>query len=573
MKKLIALLMCVVLLVPVLVSCGGIMPSDEDKGAEIPVHLSTEIYNLDPAYAYLDDAGAKILSLIYEGLFTYDENGEAVEALCSDYETYTNRDGEFVAEFTIEETKWSDGRSVNANDFVYAWKRILEPEFQSKAASLLFDIKNARACKNGDISIDDLGVVAAESRVLQVTFTNEIDIEDFIQVLASPALVPLREDKANRLTDWASYYATMVTNGPFYVKLFTPGDDLMVLERSIYYYRDTEKDNEALDKYVTPYRLNITMGDLDKALDKYNASELVFTSELPLSVRAEAEAEVLDTLSTATYVFNNQKAPFDNADVRKGLSMAIDRTKLAELIVNAKAAEGFIPNGIFDKTDEDSFRENGGSLIKAEADMKKAKSLTKDAEVKEFTITCRDNEIDLAVAEYVKGQWEELGFTVEINAVTFEHYTNIEYDQYDDLLYNAYSTREFDVIAIDSQMLSTTAFNELASYSKNFSGGAMDLASGDFSAVTNLCGYDSADYDEIIEKAFAETDKSKRSELLHKAEEKLIADMPVAPLFVYQNAYIIDSDLSDTETNYLGAVTFTEAELDDYERFKETEEK
>lgn len=569
MKKLIALIMCTVLLVPVLTSCMGIKPTDEDKGAEIPVHLSTEIYNLDPAYAYLDDAGAKILSLIYEGLFTYNKDGKAVKALCTDYKTYTNREGEFVAEFEIADTKWSDGRSINANDFVYAWKRILEPEFQSKAASLLFDVKNARECKNGDVSIDDLAVVAAETRVLQVTFTKEININDFINVLASPALVPLREDKANRLTDWASYYATMVTNGPFYVKLFTPGDDLMVLERSIYYYRDIDNENERLDKHVAPYRLNISMGDLEDSLVAYNEAQLMFDSELPVSVRAEANVKTLDTLSTATYVFNNQKAPFDNADVRKGLSMAIDRNELAAVVGYAKAAEGFIPEGIFDKTAKDSFRGNGGALISADANMDEAKKLTKSASTKEFTITCRDNDVDKAIAEYVQGQWEKLGFKVEINAVDFEHYTNIEYDQYDDLLYNAYSTREFDVIAIDSQMLATTAFNELASYSKNFSGGAMDLASGDFSAVTNLCGYDNAEYDELIEAAFAETDKAKRSELLHQAEEKLVADMPVAPLFVYQNGYVQDGDLTKLDTNYLGAVIFTDAKLKNYERFKE----
>ncbi len=572
MKKILALILCAVLLVPCLASCTGIKPSDEDKGAEIPVHLSTEIYNLDPAYAYLDDAAAKILPLIYEGLFKLDDDGKAVKALCTDYETYTNRDGEFVAEFTIAETKWSDGRSINANDFVYAWKRLVEPEFQSKAASLLFDIKNARACKNGDVSIDDFGVVAAESRVLQVTFAEKININDFIKTLASPALVPLREDKANRLTDWASYYATMVTNGPFYVKLFTPGDETMVLERSIYYYRDIEKENERLDKYVKPFRINITMGSSEDAYEAYGAGDLVFNSQIALSQRADAKVEKLNSYSTATYVFNTQRAPFDNADVRRGLSMAIDRAELASIIGYAKPAEGIIPAGITDKSDKDDFRANGGALIKSEADMAEAKKLTAAAEDKEITLSIRANEIDRAVAEYVKGQWEELGFTVEVVELTYEHYTNIEYDQYADLLYKAYSTRDFDVIAIDSQMLEVTAFNELSSYAKPFSGGAMDLASGDFSAVTNLSGYNSDEYDALIEEAFAAKDKAERSEHLHKAEEMLIADMPAAPLFVYENAYAVSKDLGKLETDYFGGVLFTDATLKNYERFKVAEE-
>lgn len=570
MKKILALILCAVLLVPCLVSCTGIKPSDEDKGAEIPVHLSTEIYNLDPAYAYLDDAASKILPLIYEGLFKFDEDGKVVKALCTDYTTYTNRDGEFVAEFTIAETKWSDGRSVNANDFVYAWKRLVEPEFNSKAASLLFDVKNARACKSGDISIDDFGVVAAESRVLQVTFAEKINIDEFIKTLASPALVPLREDKANRLTDWASYYATMVTNGPFYVKIFTPGEEEMVLERSIYYYRDIEKENERLDKYVKPFRLNITMGSSEDAYEAYNAGELVYNSQIALANRGDAKVEKLNTLSTATYVFNTQRAPFDNADVRRGLSMAIDRAELASIIGYAKPADGIIPEGITDKSDKDSFRANGGALIKS--DMAEAKKLTASATDKEITLSIRDNEVDKAVADYVKGQWEKLGFTVEVVVLSFEHYTNIEYDQYADLLYRAYSTRDFDVIAIDSQMLELTAFNELSAYAKPFSGGAMDLASGDFSAVTNLSGYSSDEYDALIEEAFAAKDKAERSELLHKAEEMLIADMPVAPLFVYENAYSVSKDLSGIETNNFGTVFFTDAALKNYERFKVVEE-
>ncbi|MBR6514560.1 MAG: peptide ABC transporter substrate-binding protein [Clostridia bacterium] len=572
MRKILALILCTLLLIPCLTSCIGIRPNAKDKGAEIPVHLTTEIYNLDPAYAYLDDAGAKILSLIYEGLFTLNSDGKAVKALCKDYKTYTNRDGEFVAEFTLKQTKWSDGRSINANDFVYAWKRIMEPEFNSKAASLLFDVKNARACKNGDISIDDFGVVASETRVLQVTFTHKIDINEFIKTLASPALVPLREDKANRLDDWASYYATMVTNGPFYVKTFIPGEGEMVLERSIYYYRDIESETQALDKYVKPYRINITMGDTEDAMLSYGEGNLVFNSQIPLSARASINATKLDTLSTATYVFNSQRAPFDNADVRRGLSLAIDRAELASIITYAKAAEGFIPNRITDKTGSDSFRENGGALISATADMAEAKKLVSAAEDKEISITIRDNEVDRAVAEYVKGQWEQLGFTVEIVAVTFEHYTNIEYDQYRDLLYTAYSTRDFDVIAIDSQMLSTDAFNELASYAKPFSGGAMDLASGNFDAVTNLSGYSSEEYDALIEEAFAAEDKATRSELLHKAEEMLVRDMPAAPLFVYENAYVKNKDLSKLTTDYFGSVLFDGAKLANYSRFKPVEE-
>ena len=571
MKKVFAALICVVMLLPMLVSCGGIKPNDEDKGAEIPIYMAEEIYNLDPAVAYTNSSAAKILPLIFEGLFRLDKDGKAEKALCKDYKTYTNRDGEFVCEFTLNDTKWSDDRSVSANDFVYAWKRILEPEFSSKAASMLFDIKNARACKKGDVSIDDLGVVAAETKVVQVTFEKEIDINSFIRNLASPALVPLREDKVNRLTDWGSYYATMATNGPFFVKIFVPGEGSMTLERSIYYYRDTEEENESLDKFVLPYRLYISFDTPEKNYESFKNEEIVFDSNLPLSDRADAkDAQTLDMLSTQTYVFNTTKAPFDNKDVRKALSLAIDRNEIVSKITYATVAEGIIPGGVNDKSDKDSFRENGGKLIEPSANLDEAKKLVSGAKVteKNITITVRENQVDKAVAEYVKGQWEQLGFTVKLESPTFEHYTNIEYDQYRDLFNKKYQDRDFDVIVIDSQSLSTYAFNELSTFAPDFSGMGMDLTNSKFEAVTHISGYSDSDYDKLIEDAFAESDSEKKSELLHKAEAKLIEDMPVMPVFVHKNAYVKNSSLSKLETNYLGTVIFTNAKLSGYDKYK-----
>lgn len=574
MKRTIALLLCILILIPALVSCTSIKPSDDDKGAEIPVYLSSAIYNLDPAYAYLDDAGAKILPMIYEGLFKLNSDGKAEKALCKSYTSYTDRDGSFVAEFTLNDTKWSDGRSVTANDFVFAWKRILEPEFSSKAASLLFDIKNARECKNGDVSIDDLGVAASETKVVSVTFTKQINIDEFIKTLASPALVPLREDKVNRLEDWASYYATMVTNGPFYVKIFIPGEDSMILERSIYYYRDIDKENQALDKYVKPFRLNITMGDAEKAKEAYDAQELVYNSEIAVSARADIGKNVktLGEKSTHTYIFNTTKAPFNNADVRRALSLAIDRNELVNILTFAKAAEGVIPGGIFDTDGKKEFRSNGEKLIDAGANLDEAKKLVNGAKVteKNITITIRDNnQTDEKAAEYVKGQWEQLGFKVDIKKLGFEYYTNIEYDQYRDLFRKAYSDRDFDVIAIDSQMYSFDSFSELASFARPFSGEGMDLSSGNFDAVAHISGYDNEEYDSLIESAFSEEDSAKKSELLHQAEKMLITDMPVIPLFENQNAYIKNKSLSKlNEDNFFGSVDFTKAKLSGYEKYK-----
>ncbi len=621
MKKILALLLCVIMLCGVLAGCRGSIPQDaEDKGALIPIYLASEIYNLDPAFAYLDEAGAKILGLIYEGLFEMDENGKPQKALAKSYTTGTNRDGEFFMEITLNDTKWSDGRGVSANDFVFAWKRIVEPEFTSEAASMLFDIKNARDCKAGLISIDDFGVVASETKVIEITFEREIDVDQFIEYLCSPALVPLREDKVTRLDDWASYYATMVTNGPFYPKLFEPGTGSMTLERSIYYYRDMESESEKLDAYVTPYQIQILFCTPEEALEKYNAGEIVYMGELPIDARAEYEGKVktAETLSTASYYLNTTKAPFDNADVRKALSLAIDRTELASIVGYVNPAEGIVPSKVFNTDRKTSFREEGGALISATADMDEAKSLIKKAGVKgtEFTIKIRENQTDLAVAEYIKGVWEELGFKIEIEKLGYESYLNLEYQQYHDLLREDYFEGDFDVIAIDMQAQSTQAFSTLAPFATDFSGTAIDLSGAGlenaevelpihgnppdyalellegedeeadaeseveaeedtektFDAQPHVTGYKNEKYNELIASAFEEQDEAKRAEILHEAEALLVEDMPIIPLFVYEDAYLISKDLKKVGTKYFAYRDFTETTLKDYERFKEEDE-
>ena len=157
MKRILALTLCLVMLVPLFVSCGS--KDEEDKGAIIRTYMTSDIYNFDPIYAYTDDAATKIVGMIYEGLFRLDENGKVKKALCKDYEIIEDEENNiYKMQVTINDTGWSDGREVTVDDVVFAWKRILDPEFSCSAAPMLFDIQNAKNYKNGDCSPDDVGL-------------------------------------------------------------------------------------------------------------------------------------------------------------------------------------------------------------------------------------------------------------------------------------------------------------------------------------------------------------------------------------------------------------------------------
>jgi len=577
MKKLISLLMCLVLLASAFTGCAVSSDDDkeEDKGATIPVYMTAEIKNFDPAFCYTDEGAMQLMGLLYEGLTKVNEKGKVEGALAKKWTYETDEiNGTYLLEFTLNTTYWSDGRQVSADDLVYAWKRIMEPEFHSEAASMLYQIKNAKDVKTGDVSIDDLGVYALDTTVFQVEFVEDIDVDTFLMYCASPMLVPLREDAVNKVQNWSSNVSSICTSGPFTIRNMT--EEKLVLERNIYYYRDFEKDR--LKKSVTPYRLAV---DLNKSpeeqLAAFDAGEVFYIGYIPMAQRSAYadKAIVEDTMNTHTYFFNTTKAPFDNADVRKALSLALDRNAIAQMVVFAEPATGIInSDAVYGVDKKTSFRAEGGELIASTADMGAAQSLINSANpsVKEFSITVRaEDEIAIAVADYCKAQWEQLGFSVSVNQLGYKAFTTeSEYDVHIDTFSDAYESGDFDVIALDWEASSNTAWSTLASFAKQYAGGAMDLTNnvdGEFIVMPHITGFDDEAYNALIEEAYVLKTYAERNEKLHQAEQALIAAMPVMPLFSHQRAYLLNSEevAKTTQFELRSYTMFNKAKLKSYD--------
>lgn len=290
MKKVLAIVFAVLMIggmVAMFNSCGKVTATE--PGAIINVYMPYSV-NLDPATAYSDESSAKLLSLLYEGLTTIDSKGRLKKGVADKWEIYTDRDGQQSIDITLKTTRWSDGTTVDAEDFLDSWERILNPEFNCEAAPLLFPIKNAAKVKRGEESMSDLGIRVSSQNTLTVILEDWADPEAFLRNCASVALYPIRRDVINKVIDretgeekdWSSVIAIMQTNGPFYLKGITFGTTkeganarpYMVLERNTHYYLDPEKQ-ESLDKFVVPYRIQVymTYGFNDEAVfidQKYN---------------------------------------------------------------------------------------------------------------------------------------------------------------------------------------------------------------------------------------------------------------------------------------------------------------
>ncbi len=482
-KRIIALLLCLAACVTVFAGCGGKIPADsEDKGQQFTMYLTENIYNLDPAYAYTNEVTRNVVSLLFDTLFTLDENGKVKPSLAKSYKTEKTDEGEYFMYIEIrDDARWSDNQPVTADDVVYAWKRLLNPNNSYEMASLLFEIKNARAYNEAEVSKDDIGLTA-DGKLVTIEFEQEIDYKQFVLNLTSLALAPLREDIASKNADWAKKPGIITTSGPFKLakigfytndkviyedinysekktdennKVITDKDgntvyipatevdtfkeqriNSFVLERNLYYNRNAE-DGEDLDISVIPYRILIDCSlTSEEVKAAYDAGTILYVGDIPMSIRADVKdiANVSNSLST-NVCYLNQKAYINNGteegyqlfaipEVRQALSMAIDREAIAQAVVFADAATGLVPTGVYDTNSVKTLFRDAASADYGylKLNVSEAQSLLAKAGVKPsdytFAITVAVyDEVHLYIAEAIAAAWNALGFNVSLNKV------------------------------------------------------------------------------------------------------------------------------------------------------------
>lgn len=572
MKKFLALILCAAVMSTVLLCAVGCAKRDpNDKGATLLMYLASDPsnLNLDPAKMMYSHEIVKFIGLLFEGLTKLDENGKVVKGIADKwyFEEIPEEDS-YKMIIELKDTKWSDGIPVTADDFVYAWKRILEPEFESPAASLLYDIKNARKVKEGDMTVDDLGVVAPDTLILEITFESgkgKPDYDKFLEYLASPSLVPVRADTIDPDPEgWAKKPLTLLTNGPFSIKAMEYNKQTM-LERSVYYMLEGKKD-ENIFKYVEPFRIildfskNLSTTEQAYASDNY----MYYLGDLPKDKFDEYKnnADLIDMLSTYSYHFNATKAPFDKAEVRKALSIALDRNEIANIVsLGVKPATGFVPIGVIDTNNSTSFRDKAGDVISAGGDVSAAKSLLQQAGVSSgsFTLKIGTGASEKAVAEYAAGVWQSLGFNVTIEEVRGIAYADTIYK------------REYDVMAYSDQSLTADAFSVLAPFAKPFSGQRVSFLSGAVSEqAPYITGFQNDAYDAFIEDLWASNaDREVYTQKLHEAEKMLVDLSPVAPLYYHTNINVT-KEISGLKYSKFGHTIFSGAKLKNYQQYETT---
>ena len=604
LKKIIALLLCVLMMIPVFSSCAK--RDENDLGPMITMYLTDEIYNFDPFYAYYNSSTLNIVSMLFETLFKLDDKGRIQNALVDTYEYIENpEENEYKMVMTLKDTCWSNKDPVTTDNVIYTWKRLLNPNNNFEGASLLFDIKNARAVKQGNVfgvTIADLGVEVNSPKMFTVYFEGPIDVDAFLLNLTSVLTAPLPESHIEKDADWAKKGSTMICSGPFklgktkYVNVdannnvvdkMDPSkaverDDYaldewgnitkatysdvkklsyFVLERNSYYYRDPEEDK--IDKEVTPHRLLVNCRmSADELEAEFQNNKIFYIGNIPCSMRSNSNSTVMQNVKTADSMstfslYLNQNAVingdklFANKDVRQALSLAIDRTAIANAVVFASAATGFVPNGVFEAgasqkkffffTDKaEMFRDNANNnMIASTGNIDAAKALLSNAGITpskySFTINVASyDDVNIVATNMIAAAWTELGFNVSVKLVqTIQNNDvlkaianekeNKMTDICDDLFVESITRKTFEVVAFDYTAFSPDAFSVLSGFAKSFAGMQVDMET--YEMDPHRTGYDSQEYNNLMEAIyyvpyFASLDRETDSDFLGIYETK-----------------------------------------------------
>lgn len=428
-KKMLAIFLSAALFVTAFAGCG------KKKADGITVQIGPNPETLDPALNSAVDGGNMLITL-FETLLIIDQDNKVQPGQAEKYEvspdgltwTFTMRDG----------LKWSDGTDLNAKDFEYTFKRIADTNVAAPYAETVIGMiegyKDAIDSKNPD----KLNVKASEDgKTLTVKLAYPCSYFD--KIVAFGTMSPVQKATVEKNGDsWATKPETYVCNGPYTITEWTPSEKIVCKKNENY------KGGWDSSKIVNDKLTFLLLEDSSASYTAYTGGTAqlikdVPTEEIPtLKKDKKDEFNVDPILGTYYLSMNLNKAPFNNKNVRKALSLAIDRDYVANTIMQGtySPAYNYVGTGVDDvdpgKFLENSKAANGGKLYISEdykANLEEAKKALAEAgypEGKGFpTITYSTNDAGYhkAVAEYLQKVYKDLGITMNIDIVDWSSFT------------------------------------------------------------------------------------------------------------------------------------------------------
>ena len=534
MKKISIVLIIFIILIIIFVFAIN-QKSTNTEIKEINITLGSEPNSLDPAISLTIDVRA-YLSNLFEGLVNLDENGEIREGVAQKWEA--NDDNTEFIFYLRKDAKWSDGTPITANDFKYAWLRVLNPETASGWASYLYYIKGAEKYNSGESTQEDVGIEVLDDYTLKVTMENSCSF--FTSMTALQPYYPVKENIINEYGEkWTQNSDTYVTNGPFKLETWDHDSKITITKNNNYWNVSNIKMS----------KINyILFSDSSAILNSFESGDLDYVGDMMLTseeMQQVAELKMSDYVNTKFLALNLNSDVFKNINVRKAVSLALDRQEIANIMgVQMKPLTGFIPYGFYNANEGKDYTEDSNSTkyLQETSNIEEAKQLLEEAGYKDghgldkIVYLTNTSSSNITLAEIVKSQLSKIGIDVEIQALE----SNV---------FNTYRKEEkFDIVAASW----AAEYPDITSYLYGFK--STDL--------NNYASFDNKNFDEIYNKIVSERNISERLKLTHEAEDLVMNSYCVAPLYSARKCYIVNDNLKGYYYDITGCLNFSKAYLE-----------
>ncbi|SDZ25428.1 peptide ABC transporter substrate-binding protein [Bacillus sp. 166amftsu] len=497
----------------------------------------SEITTMDASMTS-DSASSMVLNNTMEGLYRVGKDQKATPGVAESYEKL--EDGKKYIFKLRKDAKWSNGDPVTAHDFVYSWKRAVNPDTGATYSYIMFDIKNAEKIHKKELPDTELGVKAIDAHTLEVELDNPVPY--FVDLTVYPVFYPLNEKYIQSQGNKFGLEATTTLyNGPFVLSEWKHERSFQFKKNPSYWDNKTVKLEEVNFNIVKDTATAVNLYETN-AIDRVDLK-----SEFVDKYKSSSEFKATKEAGVAYLRFNQGNKFLANKNLRKAISMSFERENVAKVILNNGAipAYGFVGKDFAEGPNKKDFRAESGKLV--DTNVKEAKKLWDTAKKElgtdkvELELLNFDNEDSKKIGEFLKGEIEKNlpGVTIKIKQQPFAQKNKLE------------DAQQYDV----SLGIWGPDYPDPVSYLDMFVTGG----------TQNKTGYSNPKYDELILKAKTDTkDLQARWDNLLQVEKMLVKeDAVIAPVYQKGASYIQKGTVKDiAKHNYGGKYSFKWASVE-----------
>jgi len=506
---------------------GWVLP--RAKKQVISINFTYSPLSFDPRKS-TDPVTTVMSFMLYEGLTRLESDGKVTMALAKDFTISKSRTTYL---FYLRKAYWSDGAPITAYDFEASWKALLDPDFPSRSAHLLFSIKNAEEAKRGQCGLDEVGVKALDATTLCVKLKKPIPY--FLELTSFCAYFPV-PSKGGEVSP-PSHNQKGVFNGPFALKSWANDYELVVQKNPHYWNANGVKLDEIRATIITNEMTAFKMYEQGQ-LDWVGGLISPLPLDLVVSLRNTFKLRQRSIAGTTMSVFNTHAYPFNNLNIRKAFAYAISRKEIVENVSQMfdDVATGLVPHVLKNGDPVLFFPDNAQVLAKKYFKLGLKELNIKRGDFPSVVYSYFASELQRNLALFLQETWRQvLGVKVELRC----------------------SDLKVHLAALHSRNFQFAQMSWIGQYYDQMNFLERFQTKGTF---RNYSGWEDFHYDQLIESSFYEKHEE-RDVLLDRAERYMIDNMPIIPLYHYHLVYIENPALKGVTISPLGDIQFHKAFL------------